>query len=74
MFDGINKWLDGKKTLIAGIAAAFTSAGVAVGSLQDGFQTADLAVIGGSFAAVMAIFGFGGKFQKIIDALNALKK
>lgn len=67
----MNEWLNGKKTLIAGIAAALTALGTAVGTLQDGFQVTDLQVWGIAFASVMAIFGFGGKLQKIIDALNS---
>ena len=69
----INKMLDGKKTLIAGIAALLTALGTAVGTLQDGFQVSDLQVWGIAFAGVMAIFGFGGKLQKIIEALNEKK-
>lgn len=69
----MNQWLNGKKTLIAGIAAALTALGTAVGTLQDGFQVADLQIWGVAFAAVMAIFGLGGKLQKIIEALNEKK-
>ena len=66
----MNEWLDGKKTWIAGIAAALTGLGTAVGTLQDGFQMADLQVWGTAITAVMVIFGFGGKLQKLIDALK----
>lgn len=66
----MNEWLNGKKTIIAGIAAALTGLGTAVGTLQDGFQMADLQVWGIALTAVMAIFGFGGKLQKLIDALK----
>lgn len=69
----MNKWLDGKKTLLAGIAALFTALGTAIGTLQDGFQVADLQIWGIAFASTMAIFGFGGKLQKIIEALNEKK-
>lgn len=66
----MNTWLDGKKTLIAGIAAALTAIGTAIGTFSDGFQVADLQVWGIALTAVMAIFGFGGKLQKLIDALK----
>jgi len=69
----MNKWLNGKKTLIAGIAAALTGLGTAVGTLQDGFQISDLQVWGIAIASVMTIFGFGGKLEKIIGALNEKK-
>lgn len=69
----MNSWLDGKKTLIAGIAAALTALGTAVGTLQDGFQITDLQVWGIAFVSVMTIFGIGGKLQKIIEALNEKK-
>lgn len=74
MFGAINKWLDGKKSLIGGIASGLTTVGAFFLSLQDGFQTADLVSLGSGVAATMAILGLGGKAQKIIDALNALKK
>ena len=67
----MNKFLDGHKTQIAGIAASLTALGTAVGTLQDGFQIADLQVWGIASTAVMTIFGFGGKLQKLIDALNS---
>lgn len=69
----MNNWLDGKKTLIAGLAAVLTGLGTAVGTLQDGFQVADVQVWGIALASVFAIFGFGGKLQKIIEALNEKK-
>jgi hypothetical protein len=69
----MNNWLNGKKTLIAGISAALTGLGTAIGTLQDGFQMADLQVWGIALSAVMAIFGFGGKLQKLIDAINGSK-
>ena len=69
----MNKWLDGKKTKLAGIAATLTALGTIVGTLQDGFQVADLQVWGISITGVMVIIGFGGKFQKIIEALNEKK-
>ena len=70
MFDGINKWLDGKKTIIAGFGAVGAFLVVLAGALQDGIQTSDLQPVLISFATAMAIFGFGGKLQKLIDVLK----
>lgn len=69
----INKWLDGKKTLISGIGAFGVFMSVVAAQLADGFQVADIQPILIAFSAVMAIFGFGGKLQKVINALNAAK-
>lgn len=69
----MNKWLEGKKTLIAGISAALTALATAISTLQDGFQLGDLQVWGVAITVVMGIFGFGGKLQKLIDATKALK-
>ena len=66
----ITKFLDGKKTIIAGISAALTALALAIGSLSDGLQLADLQVWGGAITAIMTIFGLGGKLQKIINALK----
>ena len=63
----------GKKTIIAGIGATGAFLTVLANQLQDGFQVGDLQPILIAFAAAMAIFGFGGKLQKIINALNSLK-
>lgn len=73
MFGSINAWLDGKKWLIGNIIGVITAAGVAFGSLQDGFQVADLQLWGALVAAVMASFGMAGKLQKLVDATKALK-
>lgn len=68
----MNKWLDGKKTLIAGIGGIGALLTVISNQLADGFQPmADLQPILIAFAAVMAIFGFGGKLQKLIDAISS---
>jgi len=74
MFGAINKWLDGKKNLIGGIAGLCTTAGLFLNSLQDGFQLTDLKVLGIGFAASMVALGLGGKLQKVIEALNTLGK
>ena len=69
--DGINNWLNGKKTWISGIGAIGVFLTVVANTLADGFQVADIQPILVAFSAVMAIFGFGGKLQKLIDAYNS---
>ena len=71
--DTISKWLDGKKTIISGIGAFGVFLSVTASQLADGFQVADIQPILIALSAVMAIFGFGGKLQKIINVLNVAK-
>lgn len=71
MFESINKWLDGKRTIIAGVAGLGAFLTVVANQLADGFQTTDLQPILIAFSAAMTIFGFGGKLQKLIEAVGS---
>jgi hypothetical protein len=73
MLSGINKWLDGKKTLLGGVAAFGVFLTVVANQLQDGIQMADAQPILIAASAVLLAFGLGGKLQKLIDALKLLK-
>ncbi len=73
MFDAINKFLDGKKTLLAGIAGFGVFLTSITTQLSDGFQASDIQPILVAFMVFMAIFGIGGKLQKLIDATKILK-
>ncbi len=70
MFDWINKILNGKKTVIAGIAAVANAVHLIAQSLADGFQTGDLNIIGTQIVVVMGIIGLGHKAKKIEDLLK----
>lgn len=69
----MNQWLEGKKTLLASIAGFLTTAGTFILSLQDGFQIADLQILGVGIFASLGVLGVGGKLQKIVEALNEKK-
>lgn len=73
MLDGVNKWLNGKKMFLGGIAAVGVFLTVVANQLQDGIQVSDAQPILISLSAVLLAFGLGGKLQKLIDALKALK-
>lgn len=66
----IQEWLNGKKTLIGGIAALLTGIGAFLTSLGDGFQFADLNILGGTIAVFLTTIGLGHKLKKVTDALG----
>lgn len=60
-------WLEGKKTLIGGIAALLTGIAAFLNSIVlDGFQFADLQILGGAIAAFMVVIGLGSKLERLI--------
>lgn len=71
MLDKINGWLDGKKTALAGSVALLGAISGFLVLLQNGLQVNDLVVLVKSLASSLMIFGFGGKLQKLIDALKS---
>ena len=67
----MNKFLDGYKTSLAGIGTILTAVGFFLTeSLKDGFQISDITVLLTGIMAGLAILGFGGKLQKLIEALK----
>lgn len=67
----INKALDGKKTLLGGIGGILTVLGYFLTTgLADGLQIADIVKLGAGLSAGLAVLGFGGKLQKLIDAVK----
>lgn len=73
MIGAINRWLDGKKMFLGGVAATGVFLTVVANQLQDGLQVADAQPILLALSGVLLAFGLGGKLQKLIDALKALK-
>lgn len=70
IIDAINKFLDGKKTIIGIIVGVGTFLCVLGGALIDGFQMSDIEVIGGGFSALMIAIGLQHKAKKIEDAIK----
>lgn len=67
----INKFLDGKKTLIAAIGAGAAVIVVITQSLLDGFDLiTDGKVILDQLIIFMGIVGLGHKAEKILDQLK----
>ena len=66
----LNTFLDGKKTLIAGIAGLLTTIGAFLTSLGDGFQFSDLQTLGVGLVASLGLLGLGGKLQKLLDVVK----
>lgn len=72
--NGINKWLDGKKTIIGALGILFAGLGVLFAAIvAHGLQMADVLVFVKIAAAAMIALGFGGKLQKLIDEFSASK-
>lgn len=74
IMSAINKWLDGKKVVIAGIGALGAFLCVVSAQLNDGFTFSDLKPICVAFSAMMLVFGSGHKLEKINKGLKALNK
>lgn len=70
MFSLINKWLDGKKTIMAGIAATLNALHQIVLDLSDGFTSSDFETILTQITVVLSIFGLGHKVEKAIAFLK----
>lgn len=73
--DWLNKWIDGKKTIIGGIGIILTAIGTyfSSGLASHGFNIADLLAFLKVFSAGMITLGFGGKLQKLLEALQDSK-
>lgn len=66
MFDAINKWLDGKKTILGGLAALLTGIGSFITDITtNGFQMGDLTILGAAISAAMLAWGLGNKLNKL---------
>lgn len=71
LFDPINKFLDGKKTLIGKVSATITGVGVIVGTVADGSITQpDLAIAGAAFSAIMLAWGLSHKMEKLTNLVK----
>ncbi len=72
--DAINKWLDGRKTLIGGIGLLLVAVGTyfSAGLAAHGFNIGDLLTCVKAASVAMVSLGFGGKLQKLIDAAASL--
>lgn len=67
----INKFLDGKKTLIGKVSATLTGLAAVVGCLADGdISQPDMVVIGGAFSAIMLAWGLSHKVEKLTDLVK----
>ena len=66
----INKFLDGKKGTIAGMALILGSLTTFLNMLSDGLQLNDIAILVKGLGAGLMVFGLGGKLQKLIEALS----
>lgn len=64
IFNPINKWLDGKKTLIGNIGVTIAALGVIVNAFADGLVQSDLTVISGAFGTIMFAWGISHKVEK----------
>lgn len=70
LLDPLNKWLNGKKTILgifAGIVAFLSTLSEV---LSDGIQVADLNVIMAGVSALLVAIGLGHKAQKIEETLK----
>ena len=65
LFTWINKFFDGKKTIIGKIGATAAFITLVANQLSDGFQMADYEPILIGFSALMLAIGLGHKVEKI---------